>query len=88
MRFFPIASPKASNRSQRFKATGRPPNASRARKPYKNGTFLILNRREALAKNAFGYDMKNLTISVGDCQVDHRVLAVAVRRVPMGPDQA
>jgi hypothetical protein len=31
--------------------------------PAKHGTFVILNRREVLAKNASGSDMKNLTIT-------------------------
>jgi hypothetical protein len=31
--------------------------------PIKHGTFAILNRREVLAKNASGSDMKNLTIA-------------------------
>jgi hypothetical protein len=38
--------------------------------PAKKGTFVILNRREVLAKNASGSDMKNLTIaSRGDKQI-------------------
>ena len=33
------------------------------RNPAKHGTFAISNRREVLAKNASGSDMKNLTIA-------------------------
>jgi len=33
------------------------------RNPAKHGTFAFLNRREVLAKNASGSDMKNLTIA-------------------------
>jgi hypothetical protein len=33
------------------------------RNPAKHGTFVISNRREVLAKNASGSDMKNLTIA-------------------------
>jgi hypothetical protein len=61
---------KGSNRGQRLETTGQPPNPSRARKPSKNGTFAFSYRREVLAKNASGSDLKNLTIaSRGDEQI-------------------
>ena len=58
---------------------GTPPNTSRARNPIKHGTFAISNRREVLAKNASGSDMKNLTIT-------SRGVSPALKRKDLGPE--
>ncbi len=59
----PVVTQKGSNRGQRLETTGRPQTRPVLGNPIKHGTFAILNRREVLAKNASGSDMKNLTIA-------------------------
>ena len=47
--------------------------------PVKHSTFVISNRREVLAKNASGSDMKNLTIA-------SRGVSPALKRKDLGPE--